>query len=118
MRNRHVITGKLKWLAVLVILAALLFSGAAPGYARVRVFIAPGIVVPFGPLWTPYWAPHSYPYGYPYAHPPVVVQPPPQVYALPPPPPPVWYYCENPQGYYPYVPQCPGGWRQVPARPP
>ena len=24
-----------------------------------------------------------------------------------------WYYCENPQGYYPYVKSCPGGWKQV-----
>ena len=30
----------------------------------------------------------------------------------------VWYYCNNPQGYYPYVRTCPGGWQKVPARPP
>ena len=24
-----------------------------------------------------------------------------------------WYYCQNPQGYYPYVKSCPGGWIQV-----
>lgn len=24
-----------------------------------------------------------------------------------------WYYCQNPQGYYPYVKSCPGGWMQV-----
>jgi len=24
-----------------------------------------------------------------------------------------WYYCRNPQGYYPYVTSCPGGWVQV-----
>jgi hypothetical protein len=24
-----------------------------------------------------------------------------------------WYYCNNPQGYYPYIKQCPGGWQQV-----
>lgn len=29
-----------------------------------------------------------------------------------------WYYCRDPQGYYPYVKQCPTGWQQVPARPP
>ena len=28
-----------------------------------------------------------------------------------------WYYCQNPQGYYPYVPQCPSGWMQVVPRP-
>jgi hypothetical protein len=25
-----------------------------------------------------------------------------------------WYYCQNPQGYYPYVKQCPSGWTKVP----
>jgi hypothetical protein len=29
-----------------------------------------------------------------------------------------WYYCSNPQGYYPYVSNCPLGWQQVPAQPP
>lgn len=24
-----------------------------------------------------------------------------------------WYYCGSPEGYYPYVKECPGGWRQV-----
>ena len=28
-----------------------------------------------------------------------------------------WYYCQDPDGYYPYVKQCPGGWVQVPPRP-
>ena len=27
-----------------------------------------------------------------------------------------WYYCANPPGYYPYVPQCYGPWQPVPAR--
>jgi hypothetical protein len=25
-----------------------------------------------------------------------------------------WFYCGNPQGYYPYVPQCSVPWQQVP----
>ncbi|WP_322629104.1 hypothetical protein [Halothiobacillus sp.] len=29
-----------------------------------------------------------------------------------------WYYCRNPQGYYPYVKQCPGGWQAVAPQPP
>jgi hypothetical protein len=29
-----------------------------------------------------------------------------------------WHYCTNPQGYYPYVKTCPGGWQAVPATPP
>jgi hypothetical protein len=29
-----------------------------------------------------------------------------------------WYYCNNPQGYYPYIKQCPNGWQQVAPTPP
>lgn len=29
-----------------------------------------------------------------------------------------WYYCQNPQGYYPYVQNCPAGWMQVVPQPP
>jgi hypothetical protein len=126
MCDRHAATGrKLKWLRLMMLLALLLLVGAVPGYARVAVFIAPGIVVPFWPYWAPHWAPYAYPYGYPYPYPPVVVAPPPQVYGQPsppvpvqPPPPSSWYYCEHPQGYYPYVQQCPGGWRPVAPTPP
>lgn len=28
-----------------------------------------------------------------------------------------WYYCHNPDGYYPYVKQCNEGWQRVPAQP-
>jgi hypothetical protein len=80
------------------------------GYRRPSVVVVPRVVIPFG-----------VPYAYPpvvVAAPPVVVQPAPQVYVQPPPPQPYWYYCDNPQGYYPYVPQCPGGWRQVLPTPP
>lgn len=28
------------------------------------------------------------------------------------------YYCEEAKAYYPYVQQCPGGWRQVTPTPP
>jgi hypothetical protein len=71
-----------------------------------------------------YWGPRFYigvplpgpwyPYGY-YRPPAVVVQPPPRVYAAPerPAPEDYWYYCRNPEGYYPYVETCPGGWMQV-----
>ena len=33
------------------------------------------------------------------------------------PQPQVWYYCDNPAGYYPYVPTCSVPFRPVPARP-
>jgi len=63
----------------------------------------------YGPM--PYWGPP--PYYYP-APPVVVVPQQPQTY--------VqrnqqesnyWYYCQNPQGYYPYIKSCPGGWMKV-----
>jgi hypothetical protein len=28
-----------------------------------------------------------------------------------------WYYCRNPEGYYPYVKQCTEGWLQVAPQP-
>jgi hypothetical protein len=28
-----------------------------------------------------------------------------------------WYYCEASRGYYPYVKECPGGWKAVPPAP-
>jgi len=51
-----------------------------------------------------------------------VVAPP--VAATPPAPTPgapaaaAWYYCDSAKGYYPYVSQCPEGWKSVPAAPP
>jgi len=29
-----------------------------------------------------------------------------------------WYYCKDPDGYYPYVKNCPGGWQSIPSKPP
>lgn len=29
-----------------------------------------------------------------------------------------WHYCQHPEGYYPYVKSCPGGWLQVAPQPP
>lgn len=29
-----------------------------------------------------------------------------------------WHYCRNPEGYYPYVKNCPDGWLQVAPQPP
>ncbi len=66
------------------------------------------------PLW--YWPP---PYYYP---PPVVIRSaPPPVYIERDPEPPAeayWYYCYDPDGYYPYVKECPGGWERVSPTPP
>ena len=74
-------------------------------------------------VYAPFWGP---PPVY-YAPPPVVVQQgyvaPPAAYAPQPGYAPqsdnagYWYYCNDPQGYYPYVRQCTGQWQTVPATP-
>lgn len=88
--------------------------------ARVHVWIG-------GPVWGPgYYGPPAY-----YYPPPVYYSPPPTVVEVPVAPPTyiertpvqqqstgVWYYCANPKGYYPYVQNCPGGWRPVTPTPP
>lgn len=50
----------------------------------------------------------------PPANPPSQSQPP----AQSPAPVQYWYHCKSPEGYYPYVKTCPGGWERVPAKPP
>jgi hypothetical protein len=89
---------------------------------RGGVFIGPSIG--FG-VYAPLWAP---PPVY-YAPPPVLEQGyvAPQGYAQPPaygpqadgagPNAGYWYYCNNPQGYYPYIRECNGQWQTVPANP-
>jgi hypothetical protein len=127
-----------QWVRILVLIAVLLVISAMPGstdrgghgyrghgsrghgHSRwhrpggARVFISPSLVVPFGAYWGPYWEP--------YDDPPVVIAPSPEVYVQPSPPvepPPVyWYYCDASQAYYPYVQECPGGWRPVTPTPP
>jgi hypothetical protein len=93
------------------------------GWKGPRVGIGIGIGPFWGPYWGGYWRPYAY--SYPYAYPPVVTVPSTQLYvqpsapAAPQPPPPVyWYYCDASQAYYPYVQQCPGGWRPVTPTPP
>ena len=77
-----------------------------------------GVSIGVGPYWGLYGYPYGYPYAYPYAYPytypsQIYVQPSPQLSIQPPSSQPSWYYCDNPEGYYPYVQQCPGGWRTV-----
>lgn len=74
-------------------------------------------------VWTlyPYYPGYYYPYGYPY-----YAYPAPYGYVAPqspavnsnlPAPPQSWYYCDAARGYYPYVQNCPSGWRAVAAQP-
>ncbi len=65
-----------------------------------------------GPVWYFYPAP-VYPYPDPFQPPAVGVPLAPSSL-----PPQFWYYCDNPSGYYPYVPRCRGNWRALPATPP
>lgn len=83
-----------------------------------------GIGLWLGPGWWPgWWGPHYYPsYYYPYyQEPPIVIQQQPEEYEQPAPQegqPVYWYFCKEPQGYYPYVKQCPSGWMKVVPTPP
>lgn len=65
-------------------------------------------------VWSPgWWGAPAYDY---YQAPPVVIQQEPPVYVQPPSQVEehsYWYYCRQPQGYYPYVKRCPGGWLKV-----
>ena len=86
-------------------------------YAGGRVYIGGYLGFPFYPYpyspyaYTPYPYYYPYAYGYPYYpyQPPVYNVPEPTYY---------WYYCQDPQGYYPYVKSCPGGWMKVIPTPP
>lgn len=54
-----------------------------------------------------------YPYPY-YAPPPVIIQQQPPVYVQPQQQEDTyWYYCPDPQGFYPYIRDCAGGWMKV-----
>jgi hypothetical protein len=130
------------WLAVPVVALALVATEASAhrgghiggSRARVGVYIGAPVVaagVYYGAGYYRPWGygyPYGYPYGYanPYYYPPAVVTVPsaPPVYieqapqqATAPAATGSWYYCANPQGYYPYVKECPGGWQAVPAQP-
>ncbi len=72
-----------------------------------------------GPYAYPYY---PYPYYYPYYPPVVAVPSQPPVYieegdeqaeAQD-----YWYHCNKPEGYYPYIKNCPGGWERVVPTPP
>ena len=112
-----------KWVAGVVLAAAALAIGA-PASAHGGGHVRFGIGINLGPYWGPYWGPAwYYPPPYYYYPPPMVVAPAaPQTYVeradQPPQSQAYWYYCEASRGYYPYVKECPGGWKAVPPAPP
>jgi len=88
--------------------------GRGGGRVGVGVYLGPGWV---SPGW---WGPYPY---YPYYPPPIFVERPSDIYVQPAPSPEeprYWYYCKDPEGYYPDVKSCPKGWMKVvrPAQPP
>lgn len=97
------------------------WRGGGWGWWGPGVAVGVGLAAPFWgyPYGYPYSYAYPYSYGYPAYSPPVVVESSPQTYiqrdsqAQQ-----YWYYCQNPQGYYPYVSECPGGWQPVSPQPP
>ena len=91
--------------------------GWGPGWGPVIGF---GLGVGLWELAHPYYPAYSYP------QPVIIQQAPPDIYIqqAPQPAPAVaqgqayWYYCQDPQGYYPYITNCPKGWLKVVPTPP
>ena len=94
-------------LAVMVVLMVnALPADAARGHGHGGGHVGVGVFV--GPGW---WGPYPY---YPYYPPRVIVEQPPEIYVQPPQSEQrYWYYCPEPQGYYPQVKRCPKGWMKV-----
>ncbi len=107
---------------ILVVILAVVMVNALPVYAdghhgghheghhghhHGRFFVGGSVFVGPDPWW---WGP-SY-----YEAPPVIIEQQPQTYIQATPQPEeqnYWYYCTKPEGYYPYVKSCPGGWVKV-----
>ena len=101
--------------AVILILSSALPSqadwhGGHGGFSfRSSIWVGPG-------WWGPWGYPYSYPYYPYYAEPPVVIEKQAPVYVQPnrqQEESDYWYFCTKPQGYYPYIKRCPGGWLKV-----
>lgn len=95
------------------------------GGGRTRAHVGVYIGAPmFWPYYAqPYYYPQPQPYLYPqpYSYYPPVAPAAPPVYMEQQPSSPAqqyWYFCNESQGYYPYVQQCPSGWQQVTPQPP
>jgi len=113
------------WLGVVFLLGV---AFAPPVFAD-RVHSHVGVGVYFGGPLRLYPYPY-YPYPYDPYYPPVIAAPesPPVYIERNPPdqagqqddaaPPFYWYHCDKPEGFYPYVRECPGGWQPVEPTPP
>jgi hypothetical protein len=96
--------------------AGVLGAGSAFAWGHTRVFVGFNV----GPYWGPYWGPAYY-YPPAYYPAPVYVSPPAPAQYVERSDQPLssgyWYYCETSRGYYPYVKECPSGWKAVPPAP-
>ena len=112
-----------RMLCTIVAATALFLTAVSPGQARgghgghfghgghvgVGFFVG-------GPFWDPWWWGPAYP-SYPY-YPSrtVIIRQQPATYSQQPSQadkPAYWYFCTDPEGYYPYVKHCPEGWLKV-----
>jgi hypothetical protein len=116
-----------KWTSILIVLLMSItsFSAMAHGGGHFRGYVGhSGYGLGFysgfsSPFYFPYYEPY---YDYPPA---VALMPaPPKVYiqqnnvqTIQLPVPNYWYYCRNPEGYYPYVRECPAGCQPVAPQP-
>jgi hypothetical protein len=116
MRRKGVIMKIEKFVFGIVLTAGALAGSPAwadHGHRHGGVSLGINLGIPVGPWYYP-------PYYYPYP-PLIAVQPSPTVYiekgveaaVAPAPSSNYWYYCPNPQGYYPYVRECQSGWMTV-----
>lgn len=114
----------MKLLCSLMLLIGISISGTAladrgrghGGHGHVGVGLYFGVPYAY-PLYPPYYYPY-YPYSY---YPPVPAQPPVYIEQREAPAVPedyYWYYCDKPEGYYPYIKKCPNGWQKVEPTPP
>jgi hypothetical protein len=108
-----------RWACVLLVAIVLLLGAAPASEARSHGHFHGGVWIGAPLFWgAPWWWGSPGWRGYGYSSPPVVIEQQAPVYLQPDSPVQYWYYCQNPQGYYPYVQQCPGGWMQVVPTPP
>lgn len=95
--------------------SAILYSAVQPR----TVYYAPQVAYapPVTAFVRPYYAEPTY------VNPPLASMPPPPQHlawnsALDPAASQWWYFCNSPNGYYPYVRECPSGWEKVSPTPP
>ena len=113
-------------ITIALVTIALILANLQPGYAsrggHGRHGGHFGVDILIGPGWGPGWWGPYYPYPYyPYYPPPPATAQEPDVYIQQAPQSEesgYWYYCRNPEGYYPFVKQCPKGWMRVVPTPP